>query len=147
MKLSTALLFAAIVVAGLFFAVMRPPESRFGDVLEPEELSRMLAGAAPRSVPVLIYVHADWCADCPDFESRMREPDLEKSFQRFAKYHYNATSAAAWPPLAALGIESVPALIAIEYADGRAQAPVRRVLAAYSRIPVSALKSFLETKP
>lgn len=138
---------------------MRPPESSFGDSIEPDALSGIISPAQPESRPILIYVHADWCADCPDFEKRLAQPNVQTALVRFKKFHYNATAASAWPALAALGIESVPALIVIEAAPRKpgaggsgsdaAHSPrgARRVLAAYSRIPESVLQSFLEAEP
>lgn len=141
-------LFAVLILAGVFFAVMRPPATGFGRSISMEEFLRMESGslfsAESASDPAIVYVHADWCADCTAMEARLKEPDAARSLARFQKYQLDATSASVWPDLARLGIESVPSLIVLEKHQARVH---RRSLAAYSRMPSAALLSFLDFAP
>ena len=141
-------LLAALLLAGLFFAVMRPPASSFGESISLEAFQKMaepeISSVETGSYPAIVYIHADWCADCTDMEARLKEPDAARSLKRFRKYQLDATSASVWPALTHIGIESVPALIVLEEYQGHVR---RRPLAAYSRMPAAALLSFLDFVP
>jgi thiol:disulfide interchange protein len=139
-------LLAVLIIAGVFFSVMRPPSTAFGESISPQMLSeiaedRVFSGA---QYPAVVYIHADWCADCPAMEARLKEPDAASSLKRFHSFQLDATSSSVWPALTSMGIESVPALIVLEKRDARIH---RRTLAAYSRMPAAALLSFLDFKP
>lgn len=135
-----------VLLCGVFFSVMRPPETRFGEELSPGALSNLLhplPGSEPsseNSVPSVIYIHAEWCADCTAFEARLRKSDAESALKRFRRYQFDATAASVWPFLASAGIESVPAMFILEGKQSRA-------LAAYSRMPSEALIGFLDGMP
>lgn len=142
-----AAVLGGIALCGLFFAVMRPPASRFGEDLSLEAFERLARpAAAPGGMssahfaPAVVYVHAEWCADCAAFEARLRKPDAASALKRFHRYQFDATSESVWPFLVGAGIQSVPALFIV---DGTR----RRALASYSRMPAEALLGFLDGRP
>lgn len=123
---------AAFGAGAVFFSVMRPPAPDFGDAVNEPVLEKMLSSHEP----VLVLIYADWCADCPAFAKRLRGPDFAEATSRFKKIEYDATNESAWGAVSRLGIDSVPALIAVEGGG-------RRVLPAYSKIPAGILEAFL----